>query len=45
MRKTRRLDEHAALQPALSARKLSDEVLLLSRIDMVSDKSQCRQVQ
>lgn len=37
MRKTRRLDEHAALQPALSARKLSDEVLFLSRIDMVSD--------
>lgn len=39
MRKTRGLDEHAALQLAVPARELSDEILLLPRIDMVSDES------
>jgi N-alpha-acetyltransferase 10/11 len=37
MRKTRRLDEHAALQSALLARELSDEVLFLPRTYMVSN--------
>lgn len=38
MRKTSRLDEHAALQFALSARKLSNEILLLSWSNMVSQQ-------
>ena len=36
MRKTTRFNEHATLQFALSARKLSNEILLLSWINMVS---------
>lgn len=39
MRKTRGLDEHAALQFALPARELSNEILLLSRINLVSLQS------
>src|SRR4051812_763686 len=41
MRPTRRPDEHAALQSTLPARKLSNEILFLSRSNMVSNLVLC----